>query len=129
MAMTRRKIMFETARDIGRALPDVEEGTAYGSRALKVRGRMLAVVPTHRSAEPNSLIIHLGFEQRDELLAADPDTYYLKDHYRNYPVILVRLSRVSHDALRDLLLMAWREVSAGGKRSVQRRRRSTRRGA
>jgi hypothetical protein len=30
----------------------VEESTAYGSPALKVRGKLLACVPAHRSAEP-----------------------------------------------------------------------------
>jgi hypothetical protein len=40
-------------RKIGLALPSVEEGTAYGAPALKVRGKLMACVPTHRSAEPN----------------------------------------------------------------------------
>lgn len=52
------------------------------------------------------------FGRRDELIAADPDTYYLTDHYLDYPVVLVRLSRIHIDALRDLLGAAWRFVSA-----------------
>jgi hypothetical protein len=97
---------------MGLELPGVEEGTSYGAPSLKVRGRMFACRPTHRSAEPNSLAVRVDFDQREELMAADPDTYYLKDHYVNYPCVLVRLSRVHQDALRDLLLMAWRFVSA-----------------
>jgi hypothetical protein len=60
------------------------------------------------------------------LIAANPDTYYLTDHYVNYPVVLVRLSRVHPDALRDLLLMAWRFVSTRGKRRVGQRKRKSR---
>ena len=45
-------------------------------------------------------------------MAASPDVYYLTDHYVNYPVVLVRLSRIHPDALRDLLGMAWRFVTA-----------------
>jgi hypothetical protein len=122
----RNKISFDTVRRIGLALPDVEEGTTYGSPALKVRGNMFVCLAVHRSADPDSLAIRIDFDQRDELMAADPDTYYLTDHYVNYPVILVRLTRIHHDALRDLLLMAWRFVSTSGKRRVGHRKRKQR---
>jgi hypothetical protein len=105
-----KKIAFDTVRTIGLTLPDVEEGTVYGSPALKVRGKMFACLAIHRSAEPGSLVIRIDFDQRDGLITADPDTYYLTEHYVNYPCVLVRLSRVHRDALRDLLLMAWRFV-------------------
>lgn len=116
----KKKITFETVRALGLALPDVEEGTTYGTPALKVGGKMFACVPSHKSAEPDSLVIRIDFDQRDELLAADPATYYVKDHYVGYPCVLVRLNRVHPDALRDLLLMAWRFVSASRKRSKRR---------
>lgn len=121
--MPRKTISFDTVREMGLALPDVEEGTVYGSPALKVRGKMFACLAIHRSAAPDSLAIRIDFDQRNELIAADPNTYYLTDHYVNYPVILVRLTRVHHDALRDLLLMAWRFVSTSGKRRVGPRKR------
>jgi hypothetical protein len=121
--MPREKISFDTVREMGLALPDVEEGTVYGSPALKVRGKMFACLAIHRSADPDSLAVRIDFDQREELMAADPSTYYLTDHYVNYPVMLVRLTRVHHDALRDLLLMAWRFVSTRGKRRVEPRKR------
>ena len=79
--MPKRAINFDTVRKIGLALPGVEEGTAFGSPALKVRGKLLACVPTHRSAEPGSLLIRIDFEERAELLAAAPDVYYVTEHY------------------------------------------------
>ena len=88
-------INFDTVRKIGLALPGVEESTAYGSPALKVRGKLLACVPTHRSAEPGSLVVRVGFDDRAELLAAAPDVYYVTDHYLDYSAVLVRLSRVT----------------------------------
>ena len=103
-------------RDLGLALAGAEEATAYGSPALNVRGKMFACVPTHKSAEPGSLVVRLDIEQRDELVAADPDTYYLTDHYVGHPCVLVRLSRIRRDALKDLLLMSWRFVSASAVR-------------
>ena len=121
--MPRKKIGFDTVREIGLSFPDVEDGTTYGSPALKVRGKMFACIAVHRSAEPDSLAIRIDFDQRDELMAADPKTYYLTDHYVDYPCVLVRLNRVHRDAMRDLLLMAWRFVSASGKRRAAGRKR------
>lgn len=118
--MKRKTITFDTVREIGLALPGAEEGTTYGSPALKVGGKMFACVAIHKSAEPGSLAVRVDFDERDELMAADPETYYLTDHYVNYPVILVRLSRVHRDALRGLLVMAHRFVAT-------RRRRPSRR--
>ncbi len=69
--MPAKKISFDTVREIGLALPDVEEGAAYGSPALKVRGKMFACIPSHGSAEPDSLFIRIDFDRREELIAAD----------------------------------------------------------
>jgi hypothetical protein len=100
------------------------QSTAYGSPALKVRGKLLACVPSHRLAEPGSLAVRIDFDNRAELLAADPDVYYLTDHNLNYTSVLVRLSRVTPDVLRDLLGMAHKFVSADTAwRSPSRHRR------
>jgi len=114
---------FDTVRKIGLALPGVEESTAYGSPALKVRGKLLACVPAHRSAEPGSIVVRIGFDDRAELLAADPGAYYVTDHYLNYSAVLVRLSRAAPDVLRDLLGMAHKFVTAHEARGSPSRHR------
>jgi len=103
---------FGTVEAIARTLPGAEVTTAWGQPALKVDGRMLACMASHKSAEPNSLIVMMDFTERDALVEEAPDTYYLKDHYLNYPCVLVRLGRVRVDALRDLIAGAHRFVSA-----------------
>jgi len=105
-------------------LPRVERGTAYGSPALKVDGKMFTCVPTHRSAEPNSLVVRVDFADRDELLANDPGTFYLKDHYADYAVVLVRLKKIHRDALRDLLRMSWRFMSVKRQRVHRPKKRA-----
>ncbi len=104
-------IDFDTVRDLALTLPGVEESTAYGARALKVRGKLLACVPTNRQAEPGSLAVRVDRNDRAELIAADPDVYYVTDHYAGYDSVLVRLSRIHPDSLRDLLGMAHKFVS------------------
>ena len=122
--MQRKETSFDVVRKMGLALPEVEEGTAYGSPALNVRGKMFACLAIHRSAEPNTLVVCIDFDQRDELMTEEPETYYLTDHYLNYPCVLVRLSRIRQDALRDLLLMGWRFMSTRQKREGRKRRRT-----
>lgn len=103
---------FKLVESIGRTLPDVEVTTTWGQPALKVRGKMFVCIASHKSAEPDTLVVMMDFAARDALLEEDPDTYYLKDHYVGYPCVLVRLSRVHPDALRDLVVGAHRYMSS-----------------
>jgi hypothetical protein len=123
--MRRSTVDFDTVRKIGLTLPGVEQSTAYGSPALKVHRKLLACVPAHRSAEPGSLVVRVDFDDRAELLAAAPDVYYVTEHYLGYSAVLVRLSRVTPDVLRDLLHMAHKFVTAdAARRSTSRRHRT-----
>jgi len=123
--MSRGKINFDTVRRIGLTFPGVEDSTAYGRLALKARGKLLACVPTHRSAEPDSLVVRMDFEDRAALLAEAPDVYYVTEHYVGYSSVLVRLSRVNPEVLRGLLGMAYKFVTrAVVSRSRARKRRT-----
>jgi hypothetical protein len=106
-----KHVTLDTVRKLALELPGVEESTMFGAPAFKIGGKLIACVPTHRSAEPGSLVVRVDFDQRAELLAAAPDTYYMKDHYQDYAGVLVRLARVEPDALRDLLRGALRFVT------------------
>jgi hypothetical protein len=120
-----RGLTFETVEAIGRTLADVEVTTTWGAPALKVRGKMFACAATNKQAEPNSLVVRMDFAERNALVAEAPDIYYLKEHYENYPCVLVRLGRIRRDALRDLITSAHRFVGATTRRkspsAVQRR--------
>ena len=118
----RKKTHFDAVRAIALSFPGVVEGTAYGSPAFCVGEKMFACLAVHRSAEPDTLVVRMDFEQRDELIDAEPRTYYLTEHYVDYPCVLARLARVREDELRDLLLMGWRFMSAAKKRGARRRK-------
>jgi hypothetical protein len=115
---------FKAVESIGRTLPGVEVTTTWGQPTLKVRGRMFVCIASHKSAEPDTLVVMMDFADRDALIEEDPDTYYLKDHYVGYPCVLVRLARAHPDALRALVVGAHRYVAAKSKRTPQSRRRS-----
>lgn len=121
-------LSFDDVRAFALTLPNVEASTMYGSPAVKMNGHWLACMTSHKSAEPNTLAVRVDFGDRDEMIATDPDTYYLKDHYVAYPTVLVRLSRVHPDALHDLLQGAWRLVSEKRPTKKRARRQPVRRG-
>ena len=97
--MCNMPLTFEDALRIASSLGDVERSTSYGTPAIKLRGKLVARL----KEDGDSLVVGTTFEERTEMIAADPDVYYITDHYLNFPWVLVRLSRVHPDALRDLL--------------------------
>lgn len=103
---------FEMVSTVGLTLPDVEATMKYdGSPLLKVRGSFMAGLATHSSVEPDTLVVRYGMEERQWLLEDAPETYYLTDYYRKYPLVPVRLSRIKPDALQDILSASWRLTS------------------
>jgi hypothetical protein len=104
---------FDDIREIGLKLPGAEETRYYRMPAVKVNEGVFVVQTSHPSADPNSVSIAVGFKKREELIAAQPDTFYLKQHYEPYPVVLVRLDRVKRAELTELLRLAHKGVSSG----------------
>jgi len=105
---------YDTVRRLGLALPNVEEGTSYGTPALKVHGKLFARL--HQDLD--KIVLRMSFERREELMAGEPETYFITDHYRDYPWILVSLASVRVDVLPELLKIAHREASPKKKRRV-----------
>ena len=101
--------VFEVVKRIGLQLPDVEAATRYdGSPVLKVAGVFMAGLATHPSAEGDTLVVRADFEERERFIEDAPETYYLTYYYRRYPLVLVRLRRVTREVLRELLSVSRR---------------------
>src|SRR5262245_3896985 len=95
---------WETVRVIASALPEAVEGTSYGTPAFYVRKKLF--VRFHQSGESVVIMIHMN--EREALMKIDPETFYITNHYLNYPAMLVRLSTVQPDDLRKLIEASWR---------------------
>ena len=103
MAMT-----YDDVRAFALALPGVAEGTSYGQASLKAHGKFL----TRLKEDGDTLVLPgVGFDERGMLIAAEPETFYLTDHYRNHPYVLVRLSRVEPGTVTRLLERHWRATA------------------
>jgi hypothetical protein len=114
-------VTVAAVRKIALSLDNVAEAPSYGTPGFRVGGVLF--LRFHQDGE--SLVVRTDFEQRQELLAADPASYYITDHYVNYEWILVRMARVHADALRDLIRWAHKSAAAE-KRKAPRRKRTGR---
>lgn len=100
-------VTFQTVATAACKLPEVEISKSYGTPALKVRGKLLA-----RLLEDGKvMVLRTELLDRQILMQADPETFFITEHYRNYPLVLMRLAKVPRSALGDLLERAWRLVA------------------
>ena len=99
---------------------------SYGTPAFRVGKGFLCRF--HQDGE--SLVVPFDLDDREILIRADPESFYITDHYRAYPYVLARLPTVDRGALRDLLEEAWRrqapkrlrgEIEREGRKSKRRR--------
>ena len=97
---------WETAKAFALALPGVEEGTSFGTPSLRVRGKFLA-----RLREEGGLVLKINLYERDLLLEMEPELFYVIDHYRDYPAVLVRLTAITPERLRQAVEDSWRFVA------------------
>jgi hypothetical protein len=100
---------FDDVRKIALAWPEVEDGTSYGTPALKVRKKLLA-----RQREDGDSLVMPGVppDERDMLVESQPEVFYFTDHYKDYPFVLIRLSRVKRPIVEPLLRRQWRTLAS-----------------
>lgn len=102
-----KRATFDTVRQLALALPGVEESSSHGWSAFRVRGKIIGRFKEH----DDSLALKVEYTAREVLMGTNPETFYLTDHYRCYPWVLVRLSKVDPDLLRRLIEDAWRGLA------------------
>jgi hypothetical protein len=93
---------WKTVQKVAAKLPETEEGTSYGTPAFKVKGKLFLRL----REEGDSIAIYT--DDKEGLLASDPAIYFSTPHYDGYPMVLVRLSKISEKELREVLTDAWR---------------------
>jgi hypothetical protein len=100
---------FDDVRKFALAWPEVEDGTSYGTPALKVRKKMLA----RMKEDGDSLVIPgVPLDERDMLVKREPKVFYFTDHYKDYPMVLARLSKAKRTAIEPLLRRQWQALAS-----------------
>jgi hypothetical protein len=100
---------FDDVRKIALAWPEVEDGSSYGTPALKVRKKMLV-----RLKEDGDSLVMPGvpIDERDMLVESQPKVFYFTDHYKDYPMVLIRLSKARRTIVEPLLRRQWRVLAS-----------------
>src|ERR1700710_1198429 len=100
---------FDDVRKFALLWAEVDDGTSYGTPALKVRKKLLV-----RLREDGDSLVMPGVppEERDMLVENSPSVFYFTDHYRDYPIVLIRLSKVKRATVEPLLLRQWRALAS-----------------
>lgn len=100
-------VTYDQIRKIALKLPGVEEGSSYGTAALKIKGKFMARL----KEDGQSVVFRVGFDERDLLMQTKPEVFFITDHYLGYPAVLLRLSAASKKEAADIIEMAWRFVA------------------
>jgi hypothetical protein len=105
----RGAVTFDDVRKVALAWPEVEDGTSYGTPALKVRKKMLV-----RLKEDGDSLVMPGvpIDERDMLVESQPKLFYFTDHYKDYPMVLIRLSKARRATVEPLLRRQWRALAS-----------------
>jgi hypothetical protein len=100
---------FDDVRKLALTWPEVEDGSSYGTPALKVRKKMLV-----RLKEDNDSLVMPGvpLDEREMLIENQPKIFYFTDHYRDYPMVLIRLSKAKRGIVEPLLRRRWRTLAS-----------------
>jgi hypothetical protein len=108
-------VTFDDVRNIALAWPEVEDGTSYGTPALKVRKKMLV-----RLREDGDTLVMPGVpsEERDMLVEHQPKVFFFTDHYRDYPMVLIRLSKAKRATVEPLLWRQWQALASKAARKT-----------
>ena len=104
---SRSRVTYDTVRELARELPEVEESTHYGTPSLKVRGKMFVRL----KEDGDTIVLRTDAFERAHLVSSEPEVFFFTDHYREYPLVLVKLSKVGRAQIRELLEGAWRRVA------------------
>jgi hypothetical protein len=97
-------IRYDVFKKEALTLPEVEESTSYGTPALKVRNTLM----TRLKEDQTTVVVRSSWENREKLLVIHPEAFFVTDHYRNHPWVLLRLETASLAMLRPVLEHAWR---------------------
>jgi hypothetical protein len=100
-------VTYEQVRQFALALPGVSEGRAYGDPSLHVGRKFLGRL----REDGETFVLKIDPAERARLMERDPDAFFITDHYRLYPYVLVNLLAVQPAKLRKLIEEAWRMIA------------------
>ena len=98
----------EEMREIIMSFPGAEEAVSYGAPAYKVKGKFFTRL---RREDQSVVLTGISFDERDMLMEAEPATFHITPHYKDYPSVLARIESLHPGSFRNFLDRKWREIA------------------
>ncbi len=94
---------WDEARDFALALPQVELASWWGTPCPKINGKGFM----SPGREAGSFALMVTHAEKQILFETDPETFWQTDHYRNYPMLLVRYGTDARERIHLYIRRAW----------------------
>jgi hypothetical protein len=89
------------ARKVMLSLSGTDERLWFNQPSVFIHDRFLA--KTHHKEDAVTLQVG-SMEMRDMMLEAEPELFYITDHHRKFPFVLIRLSALTKTVLKEMLV-------------------------
>lgn len=104
---SRARVTSHDVRRIALSLPETTEKLAWGMPTFRVAGKMFVTVPD----DETSFAVRCPKVERDELVLAEPDKFWVAAHEAGSAWVRVRLAALDGDELTDILADSWRQAA------------------
>jgi hypothetical protein len=98
----------DNVRQLILSYPGAEEGTSYGQPSYKVNGKFFTRL---RSEDQSLVLLDVSHDEREILMEAEPATFHITPHYRDYPSVLARIDSLHPGSLQNFLERRWRKIA------------------
>jgi hypothetical protein len=98
----------DDVREICLSFPGAEEGRSYGQPAFLVNKKFFTRL---RRDDASLVLLEVGFDEREMLMEAEPETFHITPHYKDYPSVLARIASLDPNQFRGFLERRWRKIA------------------
>ena len=99
---------FEDVREICLSFPGVVEGTSYGRPSFVLNKKFFTRL---RGEDASVVLLEIGFDEREMLIEAEPQTFHFTAHYKDYPAVLARIATLHPGSFRNFLERRWSKIA------------------
>ncbi|MEZ5799560.1 MAG: MmcQ/YjbR family DNA-binding protein [Nitratireductor sp.] len=90
---------------LAKKYPAVTESVSYGEPSLKVGSKLLT---RYREQDNSLVILDVPSQERELLIEAAPEIFFLEPHYKPHDIVLVRLDNIAPKEVENFLERRWR---------------------
>ena len=99
---------FEEMEAIVLSFPGAEAAVSYGQPSYKVNGKFFTRL---RGEDQSLVLVDVSFDEREMLMEAEPQTFHITPHYKDYPSVLARLESLHPGSFQNFLERRWLKIA------------------